>query len=161
MACNANEIACEIQESVSRKMEVPMPITKKTLNTRLDALAARFDPTAAELRIRARSEVGGAVALRAAILASETGEAIFLPTADQLDDIAGVLASTPAFVGAKNVAIAMFDPQTTNPMLKTLQGDVTDAIVTGVIGLGASGGAERDLKRQIDALLNTVLSVDD
>ena len=138
-----------------------MPITKKALTTRLDALAAKFDSTAAEFRIRARSEVGGAVALRAAIRSSETAKAILLPTADQLDDIASVLASTPAFVGAKNAAIAMFDPRTTNPILKTLQGDATDAIVTGVIGLGARGGAEGDLERQIDALLKTVLSVDD
>ncbi len=104
--------------------------------------------------------MGGAVALREAIFAAGTREAILLPAADQMDDITGILALTPASVGAKNAAIAAFEPGTTNPMLQTLQGDVADAIVTGVIGLGA-GGVGRDLKKQIDILLNAVLSVDD
>ena len=138
-----------------------MPITERTLNTRLDVLAVKFGQTAADLRIRTRSEVGGVVALRNAIFAGRTGEAIFLPTADEMDDIASVLASTPAFAGEKNAAIAVFDPGTTNPMLQTLQSEVVDAIVTGVIGLGASGGAGRELKTQVDVLLRTVLSVDD
>ena len=105
--------------------------------------------------------MGGAVAVRNAIFAGRTDRAIFLPSADKMDDIASVLASTPAFAGEKNAAIAVFDPRTTNPMLQTLQSDVVDAIVTGVIGLGASGGAGRELKTQVDVLLRTVLSVDD
>jgi predicted acylesterase/phospholipase RssA len=137
-----------------------MPIMEKTLNTRLDALGARFGQTAAELQIRARSEIGGIGALRNAIFAGEIGEAIFLPTADHLDDIVGVLESTPAFVGEKNAAIAVFEPETTNPVLQRLQEDIADAIVTGVIGLGAIGGG-RALEAQIDLLLSTVLSIDD
>lgn len=138
-----------------------MPIIKKTLNTRLDDLSARFGQTAAELRIKTKSEVGGAVALRDAIFSGATGKEIVLPNVDQLDEIVGVLELTPASAGVKNAAIAVFDPETTNPMLQMLQGDVADAIVTGVIGLGAAMAGRDDLKAQINVLLNTVLSVDD
>lgn len=137
-----------------------MPILKKTLDARLDGLVNRFGPTAGKLRIMTRSDEGGAVTVRNAILASSRGEAIFLPTADKLDDIAAILESTPAFAGAKNAGVAAFAPGTADPVLQILQGSITDAIVTGVIGLGA-GGSGRDLKEQIDLLLKTVLSVDD
>lgn len=105
--------------------------------------------------------MGGANALREAIFLSNAAEPILLPPVDQLSTIAEILAMTPAFAGANNVAISIFNPETTDQMLQTLQADAANAIVTGVIGLGAGGGSERELEKNIDVLLKTVLSVDE
>ncbi len=137
-----------------------MPIGEKTLDTLLDDLTVQFGQTAGDLRIQAMSDASGAAAVREAILEGGSRETFLLPATDQIDDVPGLLELTPAFVGAKNAAIAVFDSGASDAVFQTLQGDVAEAIVTGVIGLGA-GGVGRDLETQIDVLLSTVLSVDD